>query len=172
MTSFLFLIATSCSNGNGTSTGNPLVVVQFKSFTAFAAGQASTLNVLNLKMCLKRLRFKPVSGLVDNIDLFLDEVTVVTSGTMITAVNVPPGTYSRVEFDLDTHCASGKSVQVTNGAGTFTSIDTMTIRFDGNLVLTTAQNLNLNVQAIVSALNTVTSDADIKIKAESVGGTY
>ena len=172
ITSFLFFIATSCSNSNGTSTGNPLVAVQFKSFTAFAMGQVSTLNVSNLKMCFKRLRFKPVSGLVDNIDLFLDEVTVVSTGTMIIAVNIPPGTYSRVEFDLDTHCASGKSVQVTNGTGSFTSIDTMTIRFDGNLVLTAAQNLDLNVQAIISALNTVTSDADIKVKAESVGGTY
>ena len=170
--SFLLLIAMGCANSNGTSTGNPVVAVQFKSFTALAMSQVGTLNVTNLKMCFKRLRFKPVSGLVDNIDLLLDEVTVVSSGTMITAVNVPPGTYSRVEFDLDTHCASGKSVQVTTGTSTYTSIDTMTIRFDGNLVLTGSQNLDLNIQLIVNALKNVASNADIKVKAESVSGAY
>ncbi len=170
--SFLFLITAGCANSNGTSTGNPLVALQFKSFTAFAMGQVGELNVSNLKMCFKRLRFKPVSGLAENIDLVLDEVSVVSTGTMITAANVPAGTYSRVEFDLDTHCASGKSVQVTNGTGSYASVDTMTIRFDGNLVLASAQNLDLNVQAIISALNNATSNGDIKIKAEFVGGSY
>ena len=166
----------SCGSSNGTSTGNPLVAVQFKSFSAFNAqssnGEVTPLTVSNLKMCFKRLRFKPVSGIVDNIDLILDEVAIATTGQLITTASVPPGTYSRVEFDLDTHCASAKSVQVVNSAGSFTSNETMTIRFDGNLVLTGSQNLDLNIQAIISALNTVTSNADIKVKAESVGGNF
>ena len=91
---------------------------------------------------------------------------------LVTTAAVPAGTYSRVEFDLDPHCASGKSIQVTNTTGTFTNAQTITIRFDGNLILTASQNLDLNIQAIISALNNTTSDADVKVKAESVGGSF
>ncbi|WP_374075617.1 hypothetical protein [Bdellovibrio bacteriovorus] len=168
--SLLFLNA--CANSGGTSTGNPLVAVQFKSFTPFHASSVETQSVSNLKMCFKRLRFKPVSGLDDNIDLALDEVSIVDSGTLVTTVGVPAGTYSRVEFDLDTHCTSGRSVQLSNSNGSFTSTDTITIRFDGTLVLSASQNLDLNIQAIVSALDTATSNADIKIKSESVSGSF
>ncbi len=166
------LILSACTNNNGTSTGNPLVAVQFKTFSPMVAQDISAMAVSNLKMCFKRLRFKPITGLDDNIDLVLDEVTVLSTGMLVTTARVPAGTYSRVEFDLDTHCTSGKSVQVTNSTGTFMSIDTITIRFDGNLVLSGSQNLDLNIQAIISALNNTTSDADIKTKAESIGGNF
>lgn len=173
---FFYAFLQGCANSNGTSTGNPLVAVQFKSFSAFstqsADGTVSPMTVSNLKMCFKRLRFKPVTGVVDNIDLALDEVAISSTGQLVTTASVPAGTYSRVEFDLDPHCASAKSVQVTNSTGSFTSVDTITIRFDGNLVLTTSQNLDLNIQAIISALNNATSNADIKVKAESVGGNF
>lgn len=174
---FFYAFLQGCANSNGTSTGNPLVAVQFKSFSAFSAQNAdstvSPMTVSDLKMCFKRLRFKPTSGVVENIDLQLDEVAIVSIGQLVTTASVPAGTYSRVEFDLDPHCLSAKSVQVTNSTnGTFSSNESITIRFDGNLVLTASQNLDLNIQAIISALNTVTSNADIKIKAETAGGTF
>lgn len=174
--SLILLLIAGCSSSQGTSTGNPVVAVQFKSYAAMNVQSSDPLveplAVSNLKMCFKRLRFKPVAGLVENIDLILDEMNIVTSGTLVATASVPPGTYSRVEFDLDPHCVSGKSVQVTNSAGSFTTNQTITIRFDGTLVLSASQNLNLDIQSIITALNTATSDADIKIKAESVGGAF
>lgn len=170
--SFLYLILSACSPSAGTSTGNPLVAVNFKTFAPLQSLDAGSMAVSNLKMCFKRLRFKPVSGVDDNIDLQLGEVSVVATGMLVATAMVPAGTYSRVEFDLDTHCASGKSVQVTNLNGTFASVDTITIRFDGNLVLMQSQNLDLNIQAIITALNAATSDADIKVRSESISGSF
>ena len=166
------IFLSACANNNGTSTGNPLVAVQFKSYTPMTVQDIGAMSVSNLKMCFKRLRFKPVSGLAENIDLALDEVAVTNAGVLVTTASIPAGTYSRVEFDLDPHCASGKSVQVTNSNGTFTTNQTMTIRFDGNLVLSASQNLDLNIQAIVSALNNVNSDANIIVQAQSVSGSF
>lgn len=168
----LLVVYSSCSSNSGTSTGNPLVVLNFKSFSPLTAQDIGAQSVSNLKMCFKRLRFKPVTGLDENIDLVLDEVSISASGILVTTASIPVGTYSRVEFDLDTHCASGKSVQLTNTTGTFNSLDTITIRFDGTFVHTASQNLDLNIQSIVSALNTVNSDADIKLKAQSVSGNF
>ncbi|WP_374030057.1 hypothetical protein [Bdellovibrio bacteriovorus] len=168
----LLLFLAGCANSDGTSTGNPVVAIQFASYASLKAMEADTQSVSSLKMCFKRLRFKPVSGIADNIDLSLGEVTVVNSGTLVTTVTVPVGIYSRVEFDLDTHCVSGRSVQLVNSNGSFTSVDTITIRFDGTLILTASQNLDLNIQSIVNALDTATSDGDIKLKAESVSGSF
>jgi hypothetical protein len=170
--SFLYLILSACSPNGGTSTGNPLVAVNFKTFSPLQFQNIGAMSVSNLKMCFKRLRFKPVSGLDDNIDLQLGEVSVLATGMLVTTATVPAGAYSRVEFDLDTHCASGKSVQITNSNGSFVSVDTITIRFDGSLILTQSQNLDLNIQAIISALNAAVSDTDIKVKAESVSGNF
>ncbi|MBC7741623.1 MAG: hypothetical protein H7061_05475 [Bdellovibrionaceae bacterium] len=170
--STIFLALVACSGSNGTSTGNPLVTVQFKSFSALSSQSVDQMSVSNLKMCFKRLRFKPVSGIDNNTDLFLDEVNVTTTGMLVAMVGVPVGSYSRVEFDLDTHCTSAKSIQVTNASGTFTSAQTITIRFDGLFTLSASQTLNLDIQSIISALNTAISDADVKVKAESVGGSF
>ncbi len=169
---YAIIFLSACSGSQGTSTGNPLVALQFKSFNALSADRIGSLTVSSLKMCFKRLRFKPVSGLDENIDITLEEMTIVAAGNLVTTASVPPGTYSRVEFDLDPHCASAKSVQVTNSNGAFANNQTITIRFDGMLVLSISRNLDLNFQAIIDALNTVTSDANIKTKAESIGGSY
>ncbi len=170
----LILGGVGCApSSQGTSTGNPLVAVRFQSFTAFGSSKLTAMSVSSLKMCFKRLRFKYLDGAVgQNVDISLDELTVLSSGTLITSLYVPAATYSRVEFDLDNHCASGKSIQVTNSNGSFSTNQTTTIRFDGTLVLTGSQNLDLNLQAIVTALNSVASDSDIRTQAESVGGGF
>lgn len=175
----LFLFVAGCTNSDGTSTGNPLVAVNFSSFNALSVGKVvsqdvGAMTVSDLKMCFKRLRFKHSDASLtdDNTDLDLGEVTIVSTGQLITVAQVPEGTYSRVEFDLDPHCASGKSVQITNSNGTFTTNQTITIRFDGLVTISSAHTLDLNVQAIITALNNVAADADIKVQAESVGGSY
>jgi hypothetical protein len=173
-----------CAGSEGTSTGNPLVSLKFDSFSSTLALKASDITpqaVSSLTMCFKRLRFKLENEVTnpdpsqdeDNVDFYLGDVAISNLGTTLDAIHLPKGTYKRVEFDLDNDCPSGKSVQLTNSNGSFTSTSSMTIRFEGTFVHTGAiADLNLEIQQIVSALNTVTSPSQIKSKAEGVDGSF
>lgn len=170
LTSFLGCTGSS----DGTSTGNPLVSLKFKAFN-------STLALSNVKFCFKRIRFK-MSGEStstdptqdsDNLDFYLGEVNISNLGTTLDDVSLPLGTYSRVEFDLEDKCPSGKSVQLTNFNGTYSTDDRITIKFEGTFVHSgTNETLELGIQQITSALNTVTSDNNIRSKAEGVSGDF
>src|ERR1044072_4488153 len=160
----------------GTTGGNPLVDVRFSAYNAQSkpvAGKVAPLStsVNQLTMCFKRLRLKlsdnDVNG--DEIDLRLGEVTLSPSGTELDQLEIPPNqTYTRIEFDLDDHCAGGKSVQVTNGNGVFSTNDGMTIRFEGNFSASGVDAaLNLQIQQIVTALGGVNANAQIRNAAES-----
>lgn len=172
----LLATLTSCtgSTSGGTSTGNPLVDVKFKAYNSTAA-------LTSLKFCFKRIRFK-MSGQTtnpdptqdsDNLDFYLGEVNISNLGTNLENVSLPKGTYSRVEMDLEDKCPSGKSVQVTNSNGTFSTNDRITIKFEGTFVHSgDNETLELGIQQITSALNTVTSDSNIRSKAEGVSGDF
>jgi hypothetical protein len=180
------LLILGCSGGGeGTSTGNPLVSLKFDAFNAaFAFSKTSDvtpLTVSSLSMCFKRLRFKLENEASnpdpeqdeDNIDFYLGDVTISSLGTTLDGVRLPLGTYKRIEFDLSDDCPSHKSVQVTNSSGTFSSTSSMTIRFEGTFVNSgTDADLALEIQQIVSALNTVTNSSQIKAKAEGVDGSF
>lgn len=171
----ILTLTTHCtSSSDGTSTGNPLVAVKFKAYN-------STMALSQLKFCFKRIRFK-MSGEStnadptqdsDNLDFYLGEVSISSLGTNLEDISLPSGTYSRVELDLEDKCPSGKSVQLTNSNGSFSTDDRITIKFEGTFVHTSAnQTLELGIQQITSALNTVTSDSNIRNKAESVSGDF
>lgn len=177
--SLLLVLVTACAKSDGTSTGNPLVDLKFSSFNSTLSQKAitavDTMSVSSLKFCFKRLRFKQEanSSISENQDFYLGEVTISNLGTDLTGVAIPAGTYSRIEFDLEPHCPSGKSIELTNSNGSFSTDATITIRFDGTFVHTdTDQTLNLNIQQIVSSLNTVASDSDVPAKAEAAGGSF
>lgn len=170
--------------GNGTSTGNPLVDIRIGSFNATAVAQktgVSAMAVNSLKFCFKRVRFK-MSGETtnpdptideDNIDFDLGEVTISSLGTNLQSISLPLGTYERVEFDLEDDCASNKSVQLDNANGSFSTSDRITIRFDGNFTHDGSSDiLNLGIQNIISALNTVSNSLEIKNKAEGASGDF
>jgi len=186
LVAIISLFILGCSGGSeGTSTGNPLVSLQFDSFSSSLAltktSDVTPLTVSSLTMCFKRLRFKIENEATnpdptqdeDNIDFYLGDVTISNLGTNLNSIRLPIGTYKRVEFDLDDDCPSGKSVQLTNSSGSFTSTESMTIRFEGTFVHTgVLGDLSLEVQQIVSALNTVTNSSQIKSKAEGVDGSF
>lgn len=174
---FLVMAGFNNCSSQGTSTGNPLVEVRINAYdpAAKVTSKISTQSLSSLKMCFKRLRFKmdSSSSEEDNVDLNLGEVTMDPNGTLITAITVPEGEYKRVEFDLDDNCSSGHAIQVTNNNGTFSTTDHTTIRFDGNFTASeSSTQLELNMQAIVSALNTVTSNSQVRSKAESAAGDF
>lgn len=178
----VFLV--SCAADKGTSTGNPLVALKFDSFNASLALKTSDVGaaaVSSLKMCFKRLRFKKQSEVTnpnpdvdeDNIDFYLGDVTISSAGTNLDSVQLPMGVYKRVEIDIDDKCSSDLSVQLVNTSGSYDTDDRITIRFEGTFVHNgNSPDLTMNIQAIVSALNTVTSSGQIKTKAQSVSGSF
>lgn len=138
-------------------------------------------NVSELKACFKRLRFKKtlsdspsssmddssssddsrssddsINDVEDNIDFNIGEVTLTSSGTLLGSVNLPEGTYYRVEFDLEPSCA-GKSLKLTNDFGTYSSTENIKIKFDGVLVIDGSKNVELGVQNILDAANAYNS---------------
>lgn len=160
----------------GTTTGNPLVELRIAGYDPnLKVGKGlSAQSVQALTMCFKRLRFKQsAADGDDNIDLELGEVTLLPGGTSLTAVEIPAGTYTRIEFDLEDGCGTSRSLLVQNDNGTFSTTDGVEIRFDGTFTRGSgAQVLELNIQAISSALNTVTNDSQVRGQAESAGGDF
>lgn len=177
---FAFLLG--CQS-NGTSTGNPLVEIKLDGYTAPAKvqGKIAIMSISSLKLCFKRLRFKTASESTnadpsldeDNIDLSLGEVTITPAGSSLTSVTVPEGTYTRVEFDLESNCGSGQSIEVTNSHGTFKTSSRTTIKFDGTFTAAnSAEILTLNIQNLVDAMNNVTADSSVRSAAEGVSGSF
>lgn len=173
---FLWFNNVSCQSDN-TTTGNPFVAIEFASFSA---SNFKPLAVSSVTMCFKRLRFKTENESTnsdpilddDNIDFEIDEVTLSNGGTSLGTVQVPPGTYTRIEFDLEDKCSSGSSVSVTNSSGTFMVNDRITIKFEGNVIIEKNTTLSMAVQAIVVALDSITADSEIKTQMEGVSGSF
>ncbi|MBC7690877.1 MAG: hypothetical protein H7222_03855 [Methylotenera sp.] len=163
----------------GTTTGNPQINLQMGGYTTASSGfslfPSAYAAVSGFSMCFKRLRFKAASGTnADNIDLTIGEVQLLASSpTPLASLTIAPGTYRRIEFDLDSSCASGKSLRLNNSNGAFSTSDSITIRFDGAFVVDgTTQTLTLAVNEITTQLDAVVANGDIKPKAEAAGGHF
>jgi Domain of unknown function (DUF4382) len=131
--------------------------------------------VSELKVCFKRLRFKTSTNdslpdqAEDNIDFNLGQVTLSNSGTLLGSVSVPAGTYYRVEFDLEPACA-GKSLNLVNDFGTYSSAESLKIKFDGVFVVDGTETLELGVQDIMNVANSYNGTGNIADAFESVSG--
>lgn len=182
---FTFFIVSLVSCGGGTTTGNPVsqVSVRMEDQQPFALIKKAWdhlispayANSTNVKFCFKRLRFKPDSSTIgSNFDLVLGEVTIDPTGTNLLTVSVPQGTYGRIEFDLEKECdgvALKPSVTFDNGA-TFSTDDSLTIKFDGTFIVSSTSTLTLNIDALLDALDTVAANNEIKTKLEAVSGDF
>ncbi len=193
----LTLLVLACSTENQDDNEVASVAIQWGSYTTafneskmnpnhksllgqLFAIESSNAAVSNLTACFKRLRFKKLheddtepETIEDSIDFSLGEVDIDGAGTFLGNVSVPVDIYSRVEFDLESDCASGHSLQLTNSNGSFNSQDRITIRFEGTLEITGDGTLNLNVQQILDALNDFNTPGDsqaLKNEAESIAG--
>ena len=185
----LLILATTLSGCAKES--NPTIGINFGTYTAqnrfmqmlIPSAQAA---MTSGKLCFKRLRFKKdgeststnVTTDSSNIDFSPGEVSISTTGTNLGEISIPAGTYRRVEFDFEKNCVgstSGNSISFTNSYGTFSSNQTITVRFEGNFEASkSGQVLSLNAQAIVAAMNTVMSLSDVKtnLEAASVKGSF
>lgn len=176
----LFMTLLSCG---GTTTGNPLVTLKSAPYSAVAGSWFNLItpayaNVSSLTLCFKRLRFKPTySGGSDgasadstNFDFDLGLVTLSTAGNTLGTITLPAGNYRRVEFDLDTHCSGGSSVQLTNDNGPSSSSSNITIKFEGSFdAAGSEQTLSLQFQGIVTALQSVAPGDNLKTLLEDSG---
>lgn len=166
----------SCSNSQGTSTGNPLVNLRSGVFTSLSIQAVS-----EARFCFKRIRFKQAGELTnidptideDNIDFQIGLKILSTAGDNFGSIRVPPGNYTRIEFDLDNSCAVGYAVSVTNAApGPLSTSQSVTIKFFGNITINSDVSIELALQNLVNALNTVTDGAQIKTQLEAASGVY
>lgn len=136
-------------------------------------------SVSSLKLCFKRLRFKlddedtaelETETSEDNIDFDLGEVDLSSGGAVLGTINLPKGTYKRIEFDLEDHCPSGRSLQITNSNGSYSSSDRITIKFSGTFTADSNGVLTLGVQQIIDALNAYDGSTQLKNIAEDASG--
>lgn len=175
----LFLLNIIGCAGGGTTVGNP-VTVELKLSSYSTALSITPQAVSSLTFCFKRLRFKKEGESTngdtttdeDNIDLNLGEINISPSGTDLTSVSIPAGEYTRIEFDLEKDCVSQKSIQLTNSNGSFSTDDRITIKFEGYFIAaSSSQTLSLGVSNIINKLDEVTTNSEIKTKAEAASGT-
>ncbi len=180
---FMFISFSCGPGGGGTTTGNPVTVkMEFAAYNNSLARQISNFFIpeahaalASLKMCFKRVRFKPQeSSIGDNVDLELGEIEIKQEGTPLSDVSIPEGLYKRVEFDLAKDCdnTTKDSVTVANDNGTFTSQDTITVKFEGEFRPSDG-DLTLFVQNIVDVVKDYqASDGELKNVLEGVSGTF
>ncbi len=181
------LFITSCAGGGGTTTGNPVktVNVRMQDQQPFAWMKkiseslipSAYANASNVSLCFKRLRFKPVENddsSAENYDITLGRVTIDPNGTDLGSVSVPEGMYRRIEFDLEANCngSIAPSVSFTNLNGTFSSQDNIKIKFEGNLVVDADKTVNLDIDAILDAMDSINPGDDIKNDLENALGDY
>ncbi|MEZ4873402.1 MAG: hypothetical protein R2827_14425 [Bdellovibrionales bacterium] len=173
-----------CDEAN-TDGGQVAIALEYGSFTTaqfklwdllIPQAQAS---VSDLRMCFKRLRFKKAgeedaadpSLDNDNVDFNLGEVSVTSAGTSLGTVVIPEGEYVRLEFDLESDCAGGYSLLVSNDNGTYSTTDRITIKFEGSFTANSDGTLTLAVQDILNGLNAYAGVGGLKDAAEAISGT-
>lgn len=171
---FILILLSACQN-KGTSTGNPLVNLRSGIYSSLSIQAVS-----EARFCFKRLRFKQAGELtaadptldLDNIDFAIGEKILNAAGDNFGNVTVPPGNYTRIEFDLDSSCSGGYSVSVTNSSGTYSTSQGISIKFEGNITINADVSIELALQNLIGALNTVTDSSQIRTKLEAVSGAY
>lgn len=173
MTAATLLINSACTESSGLANvslrlANSQVASNKNLFSLFLP-EAKAAEYGDILFCLERLRFKlPENVFVevqnpgddsseteieDSIDFEIGEVVIDPQGTDLGDIQVPEGTYSRIEFDLDNDCVSGKSIQVTNLNGSFSTDEEVTIKFDGNFIVKDGIQIVLPLAEIVNALD-------------------
>jgi hypothetical protein len=170
--------------GGGTTTGNPSINLKFSSFDALLVHQkilnhiginVAHASVNSLHFCFKRLRFKASdSDVGEDIDAEIGRLEIDPAGTFLSNIKISEGTYRRIEFDLEKDCEGGSShsVDLVTDQGTFTTDDSLTIKFEGEIKISKDGNLNMDVQTFIDALDTVNDGANIKDTLEALSGSF
>lgn len=153
---------------SGTTTGNPMTTLKLSAFSVSGYGSGE----LQATLCIKRLRFKRDGFFEDNIDFNVGQITLSEIGKSLPAVGLPPGTYKRIEIELDDKCGQNYSVSLINKQGSFQTRDRTSMKFFGNFNHTqTNQQITLFTQSIMQGLSTVNVDEEVRDILENVSGS-
>lgn len=132
----------------------------------------------SLTLCFKRVRFKladtdSVSGQDDNVDFNIGEISVDGGVVDLGSLELPKGkTYKRLEFDLESSCAGGKSIDLVNDNGSYSTTDRITIKFTGTFTANDGSIMTLGPQNLATALNSFNGSGDLKTIAEGASGSF
>lgn len=132
----------------------------------------------SLTLCFKRVRFKlsdtdALSGDDDNIDFNIGEISVDGGIVDLGSLELPEGkTYKRLEFDLDSDCAGGKSIDLVNDHGVYSTTDRITIKFTGTFTANDGSVMTLGPQNLAAALNNYQGIGQLKDTAENASGSF
>jgi hypothetical protein len=160
----------NCGTGKGpqeTITGNPLVEIAFGPW-----GSAPDLKTFSF--CVSKVNFTlnnsaPYPIVVNpNVEILLE-----TLGAEFGKVNVPAGSYIKIDFELSSFCESGKSMRIKNANGTFETTSSLGISFTGNINVTeTGTRLVMNTQPLVDAVKNITDSSQIATAVSAVAGSF
>jgi hypothetical protein len=156
----LFLLA--CAGTKFTNPGNPPKALTIE----LGANESSAL--FGLKLCATQLSFTSTTGAPPfEVPLSQGEISLSSAGTEIATVTLSSGSYSQVKLNVDASCTSGKSIEVVNSSGVFSTADASTFSFAGQVEASGAvSRVRLGLRPILDQLASVSSATEIKAKAE------
>ncbi|WP_412470614.1 hypothetical protein [Halobacteriovorax sp. RT-2-4] len=132
----------------------------------------------SLTLCFKRVRFKlddtdAATLGEDNVDFNIGEISIDGGVVDLGTLELPIGkTYKRIEFDLESDCAGGKSIDLVNDNGSYSTTDRITIKFSGTFTANDGAVMVLGPQNLASALNSYNGVSTLKDVAEGASGTF
>ncbi len=190
----ILTVSAACSNvGTGspverrnTIVGNPMVEVSIAADAAVALRRSPLQSLLlpaafaagsdvQLMMCFDRIRFKydddtgPADG---DIEFPIGRVVDNGQGSTLGSVQVPAGTYKRIEFDFKPNCGDSTSVIVSNLFGLFSTNERIRVRFEGDITISENTKIKIGTRPLRDALTSIQSGPEIPIALESIAGTF
>lgn len=170
-----------CSLPSRTPAAGPFFNLKFGS-SQLSSMQTSQISFLTF--CFSQIKFVPYidinnpdpTAVTQKFDFDMDDVTYSKNGTSLSFVSLPTGKYQSIQIILANQCSSGRSVQLTNSNGIFSTTNTITITligFPSYLEITDATSqVSLNIDNVIPVLLNVTGDIQIKSAIEANNGSF
>ncbi len=169
-----------CSLPSRTPTSGPFFKLSF-SDSNLSTAQLSQIRLLTF--CFSQIKFIPYIDLANpdpnavtqTYDFDLEDFSYDPSGSSISFVSLPAGKYQSVQLKLSSQCSSGRSLQITNDNGIFSTTDAITLTFlsFSYLEITDSTTLvTLDLDGIIPGLLSVSGNVGIKPAAEASNGAF
>lgn len=155
--------------GQGARSSDPAVTVFTQPYSSAFTG------VQSLSICLESITFQETASETDDGIMEIrprKTQALETQGTDLTTIQVPSGTYKRIELILDNVCGTGESLSLQNLSGSFSSSDQLILRFEGELTLEADTDLGLDLDIFLNELGSITSNPQIRTRLDAQIATF
>jgi hypothetical protein len=164
----LILGYTNCSvsrdpTQNTSTVGNPVVEFSFGPFQPPASLQHPSLCVDSVEATGDRS---------EQVDISDQAFTLTPEGGKAFRIELPKGVYTGFKLILSHRCASGRTVDITNALGHFSTTEGLELRFSGQGAITQASMVTLETQNLVNALVSVESEQDLILAVPSTQNDF